>query len=685
MLRLAQLQPSLLTHLPREARDTLFLLAVIAWVLLPQTGQIPVWCSVLAFGVLLWRGVLAVQSKPLPGFWWRISLLVLASVATYFTHKTLLGRDAGVTLIVVLLALKTLELRARRDAFVVFFLSFFTMLTNFFSSQSLATAAAMLVALLGLLTALVNAHMPVGKPPLIEAAKTAGWMALVGAPIMVVLFMLFPRLAPLWGIPSDGMTGRTGLSGSMQVGTMAQLALDDSIALRIKFEGAAPNPTDLYFRGPVLSSFDGREWKPLQASFAARFQAPANLQVLGEPIRYEITMEPTNRPWLLTLEATTNRPELPNHDLVMTPDLQWLSSKPFTDLVRYKVQSHTQFRHGPLKAVPGLQDFTELPPGFNPRTLQLATDIQRDPRYADKGAAGLLEGALERLRTGGYRYTLEPGVYGRETADEFWFDKKEGFCEHIASAFVVLMRSMSVPARVVTGYQGAQQNTVDNYWVVRQSDAHAWAEVWLEGRGWVRVDPTASVAPARIGEFQRLAAPQGLIAGAIGGLNPTLAANLRAAWEAVNNSWNQWVLNYTQSKQLDMLKNIGFQSPSWEHLGYLLAGLLTAAGLLGALWTLWERVRHDPWVYLLQRARKKLEKAGLVVPPACPPRALAQLARTQFGPAANSVCDWLLRLEAFRYAAHAPGSLVALRREFAALSWPVTSGAANPLPTAHTA
>lgn len=674
-----------LTHLPREARDTLFLLAVIAWVLLPQVGQIPVWCAVLAFTVLVWRGVLAVQNKPLPGFWVRVGLLALASVATYFTHKTLLGRDAGVTLIVVLLALKTLELRARRDAFVVFFLSFFTMLTNFFFSQSLLTAAVMLVALLGLLTALVNAHMPVGKPPLLEAAKTAGWMALVGAPIMVVLFMLFPRMAPLWGIPSDGMTGRSGLSGSMQVGTIAQLALDDSIALRIKFEGEAPSQPDLYFRGPVLSTFDGREWKPLQALFSARYQAPGNLQLLGQPVRYEVTMEPSNRPWLITLEAAANKPDLPNYELVRTPDLQWFANKPFTDIVRYKMESHTQFRHGPMKAIPGLQDFTELPPGFNPRTLQLATDIQRDPRYADKGAAGLLEGALAYLRTGGYRYTLEPGVYGRETADEFWFDKKEGFCEHIASAFVVLMRSMSVPARIVTGYQGAELNGVDGYWVVRQSAAHAWAEVWLEGRGWVRVDPTASVAPARIGEYARLAPQPGVFAGAIGNLNPNLAANLRAAWEAVNNRWNQWVLNYTQSKQLDLLKNIGFESPSWEHLGYLMAGLLTAAGVVGALWTLWERARHDPWLHLLQRARKRLEKAGLAVPAVCPPRQLAKLARLQFGDAAQGVCDWLLRLEALRYAVDAPGSLAGLRREFGALNWPQVQPMSTPMAVTTTA
>ena len=243
------LKPLLLTikGLPRDSRDTLFLLLVIAWVLLPQIPNLPIWCSVLAGAVLLWRGALALQGKPLPGRWWLLGLLALAIGGTLFTHKTLLGRDAGVTLLVVLLTLKTLELRAKRDAFVVFFLGFFCMLSNFFYSQSLLTAFSMVLGLLGLLTVLVNAHMPVGKPPLLEAARTAGWMALFGAPIMLVLFLLFPRLAPLWGVPGDALTGRSGLSSTMQVGTIARLALDDSVAMRIKFEGLPRDSRDTLF------------------------------------------------------------------------------------------------------------------------------------------------------------------------------------------------------------------------------------------------------------------------------------------------------------------------------------------------------------------------------------------------------------------------------------------------------
>lgn len=656
-----------LKTLPRDARDTLFLLLVIAWVVVPQINALPLWCSLLATSVLLWRGKLALNNAPLPNAWWRLGLLTMAVAATIFTHKTLLGRDAGVTLIVVLLTLKTLELRARRDAFVIFFLGFFTMLTNFFFSQSLLTAAAMLVALMGLLTALVNAHMQVGKPPLIQPAKVAGKMVLLGAPIMAVLFMLFPRLAPLWGIPSDGMAGRSGLSSSMQVGTIATLALDDSIAMRIKFEGPPPEQRNMYFRGPVFASFDGREWRPGTSQLSRRFFVPPDLKTAGTPIKYQVTLDQTNRPWIFVLEAASAKPVVPGYETTMTSELVWLTDKPITDIVRYKAESATAFSHGPVKAIVGLQDLIDLPASFNPRTLQLAADIRRDPRFEQADAAALVPEIMNRLRTGGYTYTLEPGVYGQHTADEFWFDKKEGFCEHIASAFVVLMRALGVPARIVTGYQGGEMNNVDGFWTVRQSDAHAWAEVWQPGKGWLRVDPTSAVSPGRTGAFDRLVAPRGVMANAFGTvLSPSLVASLRAGWEAINNSWNQWVLNYSQSKQLDLLKNIGFASPSWEDLSYLLIGIIVAVSLLGATWTLYSRSHHDPWLRLLYKARKTLAVAGLPSHDATPPRELATKVRSQWGDAAQSLHDWLLRLEALRYAPpdRANASLATLRQQF---------------------
>ena len=664
-----------LTHLPREARDTLFLLLVIAWLILPQVGRLPLWCSAMAAGILVWRGTIALRNQTLPSRWWLLLLLGVAMGATYFTYRTLLGRDAGVTFIVVLLALKTLELRAQRDAFVVFFLGFFTLLSNFFFSQSLPLAVAMLIGLMGLLTALVNSHMPVGKPPLRVAAVTAGWMCLLGAPIMVVLFVLFPRVAPLWGVPSDAMAGRSGLSGTMQVGTIASLALDDSIALRVRFEGPPPPQRDLYFRGPVLSTFNGREWSALRSSFPSRLQLPANLQVQGDPVKYQITLEGNNRPWMLLLDATPEAPGIVGYAPTMNPDLQWVADKPLTDLVRYQAQSYTTYSHGPQRWTTGLQDFVDLPPTYNPRTLQLAADMRRDPALAKADTAGFVEAVLQRLRTGGYTYTLEPGVYGTHSADEFWFDKKEGFCEHIASSFVLLMRALDIPARIVTGYQGGEVNGVDGYWTVRQSDAHAWAEVWFNGRGWVRIDPTSAVSPGRTGSFQRLQAPRNAVTQALAGaLSPRVALNMRAFWDAANNRWNQWVLNYSQRKQLDLLRNIGFESPSWEDLGYVLIGIIVTASLLGAGWTLWERHRQDPWLRLLHQAQRRLARAGLTLPENTPPRQMAELLRRRLPAAAAApLADWLLRLETWRYAQQQNAdSLKTLQSAFRRLPWPTT-------------
>jgi protein-glutamine gamma-glutamyltransferase len=674
-----------LTHLPREARDTLFLLAVIAWVILPQVANLPLWCSAMGAGVLLWRARMAWRGSPLPSRWWLLGLLVLAIAATWWSYRTLLGRDAGVTLVVVLLTLKTLEMRARRDAFVIFFLGFFTLLSNFFYSQSLLTAAAMLLALLGLLTGLVNSHMPVGRPPLLQAAKTAGWMALLGAPIMAVMFMLFPRIAPLWGLPGDAMSGRSGLSGSMQVGSMASLALDDTIAMRVRFDSPRPPQSELYFRGPVLSTFDGREWRTLRSNLPQRYQLAADLQTSGDAVRYQITLAANNRPWLLTLDATPDKPEIVGYTPSMTADLQWQTDQPMADLVRYRATSYTQFRHGPQKLAVGLQDYLDLPPGFNPRTLQLAAEMRRSPALAQAKTPELVNAVMQRLRTGGYEYTLEPGVFGPNSADEFWFDRKAGFCEHIASSFVLLMRALDVPARIVTGYQGGDVNSVDGLWTVRQSDAHAWSEVWIAGQGWVRVDPTSAVAPGRTGTLMRLRPRPNVFTQAIDTVSPALSINLRALWEAANNNWNQWVLNYSQAKQMTLLRNLGFDSPSWEDLSYVLIALVVLASLVGAAWTLWGRWHQDPWLRLLHQAQAALRQRGWTVDDQQTPRQLSAMlqthsadgtdARAAVDPDAARACAaWLLQLETWRYApaassASAP-ALATLRQQGRRLRWP---------------
>ena len=687
---------SRMASLPRETRDTTFLLLVIGWIMLPHVSDLPVWCSVMAAGVLLWRGRLALRQRPLPGRWLLGGVIALMLAGTLFSHGTLLGREAGVTLLVALLALKTLELRARRDAFVVFFLGFFLLLAGFFNSQSILIALAALLGLLGLLTALVNAHRPVGRPGLLESARMAGWMALAGAPIMLALFLLFPRFAPLWGLPGDALKGKTGLSSSMEVGSVANLATDESIAMRIKFDGEPPPPNQLYFRGPVLTYFDGRRWTATRASsrenetqgleLATAAPGPADLMVAGNPVRYEVTLEPSQHAWLLPLDVASRLSDLPaNMHAHMTADMQWITWRPITDLLRYRASSFTEYRYG-LRRSPGGRPITDfrpwlqLPEDSNPRTRALAEEMRRQ---TGGDAAQLMQAALTRLNTGDYAYTLEPGLTGRHSADEFWFDTKQGFCEHIASAFVVLMRGAGVPARIVTGFQGGERNEVDGYWIVRNADAHAWAEVWLPDGGWTRVDPTGAVMPARIGEFGgRLRAPESLMAGALNTLSPGLIAQMRALWEAVDNSWKQWVINYTQTRQFDLLQNLGMEKPDWKTLLRLL-GLMAALAALGGIgWALWERRQHDPWLRLLAQTGQRLQKAGLPTPACITPRALsaAVQAADHWPPEIRQ--EWqqsLLALETWRYAApprSATGAtLRALRHRLRQLPLPPAAGA----------
>jgi hypothetical protein len=644
-------------HLPREARDTLFTLAVIGWTIAPHLLHLPPWCGPLALALLAWRARLALSGGALPGRWLVTTLLLLATGLTLWGERTLLGKEAGITLLVVLMSLKTLELRARRDALVVFFLGFFLVLTNFLYSQSLGTGLWLLGAVWGLLTALVLAHMPVGRPPLARAGAVAARAAALGVPVMVVLFLLFPRIGPLWGLPQDA-AGRTGLSGSLQLGGVASVAEDDSIALRLRFFGPVPAQEQLYFRGPVLSAFDGREWTRLAPSVPVALRPRLNLELRGTPLRYEMTVEASRLPLLPLLEMTPDLEEAAPHIegwlLTQRPDAQWQTDRPVTDRLRLQASAWLDHRHGPREAVAGLGDLVNLPPGANPRTLQWAAELRQQRHLAGADARTLATALLAHIRSGGYTYTLEPGRYGRDAIDEFWLDRKLGFCEHYAAAFVVVMRALGVPARLVTGYQGTDPEPQDGYWIVRQSHAHAWAEYWQAGQGWMRADPTAAVAPDRIRRGNSLRPPTGLVAGAIGRLDPALAARLRNAWESIDNRWNQWVLNYARNQQFELLRSLGVEAPGWEDLASLLIGLLCAAALGGAGWAWWDRRRQDPWQRLQRRVLERLAVLDVAVLPHHAPRARAARVREALGPRGEPLAALLDELDRERYARPGP-------------------------------
>jgi len=668
-----------LRRTPRETRDTLLLLAVIAFTTAPHLGHLPAWCSVLVLGVLAWRASIALRGGALPGRWVMGGLLLLTGGLTVWSERTLLGREAGVTMLVALLALKTLELRARRDALVVFFLGFFLLLTQFLYSQSLLTGLWMLLALWGLLSALVLAHMPVGRPSLGVAAGVAARATTLGLPLMALLFALFPRIGPLWGLPQDA-AGRTGLSGTLRLGGVAALANDDSIAFRVRFLGPRPLDRQLYFRGPVLSSTDGREWTRLAPTVPPLQRARAELQTRGAPLRYEMTLEPGRLPVLPLLETTPDQPgaapQLEGWLFNLRPDLQWQADRPISERVRVEASAWLEFRHGPREPVAGLRDFMALPPLAHQRTRAWAADLRLRPELLRAGATQLSNAVLAHIRSGGFTYTLEPGTYGGDAVDEFWLDRKVGFCEHFAAAYVVVMRALDVPARIVTGYQGVDPGPQDGYWIVRQSNAHAWAEYWVPGDGWIRVDPTAAVAPERVQAGRSLAPPPGFVAGALSTLDPALAASLRGAWEALNNRWNQWVLNYSRSQQFDLMRALGIGTPSWQDLATLLIGALCGISLIGAAWAWWDRHRQDPWLRLSRRVQQRLHDLGVAVQPHEPPRTRAQRVRERLGSAGEALAAQLEALDRLRYAEDARAG--AVLRQW----WPEFAAAARGLPRA---
>ena len=691
-----------LRSLPRETRDVLFMLALIGWTLLPHLPHVPPWCVGLVVVVLGARAALALRAAPLPSRALLIALLALAIGLTLHSHTTLFGKDAGITLLVVLMVLKTLELRARRDALVVFFLGFFLVLTTFLHSQSLLIAAAALVSTWGLLTALVLAHMPVGQPALKEAARLAARATLFGVPLMIVLFLLFPRLGPLWALPQDA-AARTGLSGVLALGEVAELANDDSIAFRVRFDGERPPSALLYWRGPVLSQFDGDEWRPaggrrgqradelppLPALPPPSVDATANATDVridtqrwrpqGRALRYEMTLEPLRLPLLPLLELT---PDLPGYApqlqgaaqpfiLRQRATLDWATATPVNERLRLSAQAWPRFTYGPLtidtadaQAIDALRAELQLPEGRNPRTIAWAQALARQPALAGADAERLAQAVLAHVRQSDYRYSLSPGLYGTrsdvDTIDEFWTERRIGFCEHFASAFVVVMRALGVPARIVTGYQGADTLPQDGWTIVRQSHAHAWAEIWQQGVGWQRIDPTAAVAPERVERGAPLRPPPGLMAQALGNVSPELLARLRAQWEMLDNRWNQWVMNYSRSAQASLLEVFGFESASWQTLSALIVGFVGGAALAAAGWALWDQRQIDPWQRLLQRLRARLAALGIAAAAHEPPRTLAARVRRHFGADGNALADQLDQLDALRYG---PGAAAGRRAQ----------------------
>lgn len=560
--------------LPRDKADTLLLIFSSALVLVPHAAHFPVWITLCAAATLAWRAAITLRGKRLPPLALLLPLSLLAMGGVYASFHTLLGREAGVAMLALLLAFKLLEMHARRDLFVVIFLSFFLLLTSFFYSQSMAAALLMIATVIVLLTAQLSFQYAGAQPPLARRLQLAARIFAMAAPLALLLFVAFPRIqGPLWGLPGDGHGGRTGLSDSMAPGNISNLAQSGETAFRVRFDGPAPAQNTLYWRGIVLGDYDGRTWTRLRGNREGK----VNVALRGPKLRYHVTLEPNGGRWLFALDLPARVDGLEHGTYRASPALELSLPEPIDARLRYDASSVADYSLQADASAEQLLAWRALPAGYNPRTL--AWGARLAATYKPEAA---IQAVLTSFHKDNYSYTLQPPLLGKHAVDEFLFDSKAGFCEHYAGAFVVLMRAMGLPARVVTGYQGGELNPVDGYLTVSQSDAHAWAEVWLPGRGWLRFDPTAAVAPERIESSLARAlppsAPFGSRAlGALMDVRPAWLTALRFDWSAVNNAWNQWVLDYNPERQRGVLDELAADFGN-------LRSLLGAGAVLALLW-----------------------------------------------------------------------------------------------------
>jgi len=593
-------------------RDLVLLTASLLLVIAPHAVRAPWWLTLLTLCLYAWRIHYSLNATPLPSRWLVIGVAAVAMLGVWTEYRTLFGRQPGILLLMLFSGLKLLETRSHRDAAAAAFLGYFLVITNFLYTQSIATALLMGAALFAITVTLIGFSAPNRAPR--ANMRTAALLLAHAAPAAAALFLLFPRVnGPLWGLPQDAYGGMSGLSETMSPGTLSGLALSDSIAFRAEFEGESPPPPLRYWRGPVLWDFDGRSWS-MGAQYLAAFTPPAGGR---RTYRYSVVLEPHNRNWLFALETAASLPP----DSRQTSDGQILARAPVRSRVRYDMSSVIAPGPGPREAPGELRRGLQLPQGGNSKAAALAAQWRAAARSDDE----VLAHAIAFLRQGRYAYTLEPPLLGPDPVDEFLFDTRAGFCEHFASAFVFLMRSAGVPARVVTGYQGGELNPVDNIVTVRQSDAHAWAEVFLAGRGWVRVDPTAAAVPGRLDAGLARSVPeaeQPLI------MRPQAEwlRSLRYQWEAAAHKWNLWILGYNQERQRDFMSLIGVRNADWRSLTATLFTVLGFVTVLLLAWSLRRVARPDP----VQRAWRafcaKLAARGLERAPSEGPRDFAERA-----------------------------------------------------------
>jgi transglutaminase-like putative cysteine protease len=640
-----------------ERRQVAWAAAAVIFGGAPHLFAVAPWVSFLVLGLALWRIVAAARGWGLPSLWIRVPVTALGFAAVLATYRSISGVEGGSALLLVMAGLKLLETRAERDRVLVVFIGYFLLFTVFLRDQAIWSMVWLALGALGITAALAQSVRRERLLSVPAAAALSGRLLLQALPLALLLFLLFPRIpGPFWAIPTSSLSGRSGLSEDVSPGDITALSLSDAVAFRVRFDGAVPPASALYWRGPVLERFDGRAWsalRPTAPRFAAAARPPAQP---GAEFGYEVVLEPQGRHWLLALE-TPVRWSLPR--AALGPEMQLLSAEPLWERTSYRARSVTGGRIATPPDPRALATNLRLPPDRNPRAAALAA-AWREGGTDDRA---FVERALRYFATQPFYYSLDPPPLGAQPVDSFLFDTRKGFCEHYASALAVLLRAAGIPARLVIGYQGAERNPFGDYWIVRQANAHAWVEAWIDD-AWQRVDPTAAVAPERIEQgFAQTLAGSPRVAERLWRSN-AYVNRLVLSWDAVNAAWDRWVLAFGPQMQNEMLLALGFEVPRTIQLTGLAAGA-TAIFLVIMALLLRHRPsrRRDPAARLYARFCRRLARCTRPRAPGESPAHYAQaVARAEPGLAAEvqRITELYLRV---RYGG--PGE-AQLEREFAA-------------------
>lgn len=586
-------------------RISLFwLLIAQVLVISPHLLHVPLWLIGLWLGCATWRVQVFRMRWPFPNAWIKAALMIGSGFAVYLSRGGLVGLDAAVALLITAFILKLLEMRTRRDALVLIFLGFFTVVTSYLFADSLLAALYSLLPVLALLAALVALQQSgLAREPL-APLKLAGTLLAQAIPLMLLLFVLFPRLEPLWSLPQPKDKGTTGLSSSMTPGDLAELGQSAALAFRARFDGAIPAQSQLYWRALTLPNFDGRSW-----SISEHFDSSEpQWQAQGEPISYSIIMQPSSQPWLFSLDVGRSQQE----DIRLMSDFRLQRRTPVNRTYQYQATSWPQALRQPQLNQRQQQTFLQLPRTGNQQTRDWAQRLRR--QYHDDDA--LVAALLRHFNQEPYHYTLKPPLLGRDSVDEFLFSSLRGFCAHYAGAMVFTLRAAGIPARVVAGYQGGEINQAGQFVQVRQFDAHAWVEYWQRGQGWRSVDPTFEVAPERIERGLQEALPdeselfQGDIFSPLRYQHIAWLNQLRMGWENLNHSWQTKILGYQRDSQQAWLKH-WFGKVDWQVLGLILVASAALIITLIVLWMFkpWQR-QTDPVQRILDAFQRVLRRRG---------------------------------------------------------------------------